>query len=248
MTSASAVYVGLGKSEPLEPNPSARPDQSAARPFPRLLQSRGRVVLIETRTLLRESLAYLLQNALDGMSIEACASIGGIQPGPAGLILMGPGVAKGASDALRGLLSAVQKICPQAPVGMILRSSDDGRLRDLQPLGLAGVVQDNAGVEIVVAAVRLMLAGTSCFPRELVGPSGVAVPDNPALPAPSTLTVRESQILIRLRAGCRNKVIASALGISENTVKIHVRNVLKKLNASNRTQVASSAEEEEISH
>ena len=41
-----------------------------------------------------------------------------------------------------------------------------------------------------------------------------------------------------LRSGHQNKIIAYELGISESTVKVHLRNIMKKLNASNRTQVA----------
>ena len=45
-------------------------------------------------------------------------------------------------------------------------------------------------------------------------------------------------MLRSLRSGHQNKIIAHELGISESTVKVHLRNIMKKLNASNRTQVA----------
>ena len=45
-------------------------------------------------------------------------------------------------------------------------------------------------------------------------------------------------MLRSLREGHQNKIIAHRLGISESTVKVHLRNIMKKLNASNRTQVA----------
>ena len=51
-------------------------------------------------------------------------------------------------------------------------------------------------------------------------------------------TQREVEILQHLQLGGSNKLIARALGISEFTVKIHIRNILRKLNASNRTQAA----------
>jgi DNA-binding NarL/FixJ family response regulator len=52
------------------------------------------------------------------------------------------------------------------------------------------------------------------------------------------LTARERDIMRCLREGRQNKFIAHELGISESTVKVHLRNIMKKLHASNRTQVA----------
>jgi DNA-binding NarL/FixJ family response regulator len=49
---------------------------------------------------------------------------------------------------------------------------------------------------------------------------------------------RQSQILDCLRRGMANKLIAYELNMCESTVKVHIRNIMKKLNATNRTQVA----------
>ncbi len=51
-------------------------------------------------------------------------------------------------------------------------------------------------------------------------------------------TLREQQVLERLKKGTQNKLIAYSLGIAESTVKVHLRNIMKKLHATNRTQVA----------
>ncbi len=51
-------------------------------------------------------------------------------------------------------------------------------------------------------------------------------------------TLREQQVLERLKKGMQNKLIAFSLGIAESTVKVHLRNIMKKLHATNRTQVA----------
>lgn len=57
------------------------------------------------------------------------------------------------------------------------------------------------------------------------------------------LTARERQIVQCLARGASNKVIARELDVSESTVKIHVQNVLKKLNLTSRVQVAVYAVE-----
>jgi DNA-binding NarL/FixJ family response regulator len=55
------------------------------------------------------------------------------------------------------------------------------------------------------------------------------------------LTEREVEVLKHVAAGCSNKVVADRLGISEDTVKGHIRNILSKLNASDRTHAVTIA-------
>jgi DNA-binding NarL/FixJ family response regulator len=51
-------------------------------------------------------------------------------------------------------------------------------------------------------------------------------------------TTRQAAVIDALRQGKQNKIIAYELKMRESTVKVHVRNIMKKLNATNRTQVA----------
>ena len=59
---------------------------------------------------------------------------------------------------------------------------------------------------------------------------------------PVGLTPRECDVLNLLREGKPNKIIAAALDLKETTVKIHVRHIMKKLKATNRTEAALMAE------
>lgn len=65
---------------------------------------------------------------------------------------------------------------------------------------------------------------------------GRAVPSGP-----DRLTGRELEVLRLVTGGLRNKEIAAQLGISENTTKFHLRNILEKLHASSRTELAARA-------
>jgi DNA-binding NarL/FixJ family response regulator len=74
----------------------------------------------------------------------------------------------------------------------------------------------------------------------------VALPlDPPAQPAGDVaewnLAARELEVLQHLAAGRRNRAIASALNISENTVKFHVRNLFRKLDVRSRTEAIALA-------
>jgi len=64
------------------------------------------------------------------------------------------------------------------------------------------------------------------------GPFGVAM---------SALTPREQQVLAKLATGAQNKEIGRDLGLAEVTVKLHVRQILKKIGARNRSEAASIA-------
>ena len=57
------------------------------------------------------------------------------------------------------------------------------------------------------------------------------------------LTPSEQRVLELLKEGKPNKVIARELDIEETTVKVHVRRIMKKLNAANRTQAALVAQQ-----
>lgn len=75
---------------------------------------------------------------------------------------------------------------------------------------------------------------------EAAGPPAALVVPAPA-PAAASLpgfTPREAQVIEALQRGRSNKVIAGDLNLSENTVKVHVRHIMRKLKATNRTQAA----------
>ena len=66
-------------------------------------------------------------------------------------------------------------------------------------------------------------------------------PSGPDADVASPLTEREVEVLGLVTAGLRNKEIAARLGISENTVKFHLRNIVEKLHAESRTELATRA-------
>jgi DNA-binding NarL/FixJ family response regulator len=61
---------------------------------------------------------------------------------------------------------------------------------------------------------------------------------SPLSPKPGGITARELAVVRAIQHGKPNKVIAYELNMCESTVKVHVRNIMKKLNAKNRTDLA----------
>jgi DNA-binding NarL/FixJ family response regulator len=218
----------------------------------------ARVVLIESRTLFRECLAHALMTFLPNVSIEGVNSADDVAPGPAALLLIGHNPLSGCEPAqLRETFQTLLRLSDGSPIGAYLHAHDMAVAASLAKLGVAGIVMPDASLEIVVASVRLMVAGGTLLPLDLadhwqendvISPSANLSPQhvapralarlNELLLPHSDLTVRERDVFKSLSAGRANKHIAFDLQMSENTVKVHLRNIMKKLHATNRTQAA----------
>ena len=94
-----------------------------------------------------------------------------------------------------------------------------------------------ASLPITTAAVRFVKAGGTFVPVDLLVTSRTD-----RVPArQNRLTSRQGAVLSHLQQGKTNKIIACDLGMSESTVKVHVRNIMRKMGAINRTEVAYNA-------
>lgn len=102
-------------------------------------------------------------------------------------------------------------------------------LKDMDPEEVIDAIGRAARGEMVVASAMMLK-----FAQILqTGPKGSAMGDLVA-----TLTERERQVLDHVASGQSNKVIARALDISHNTVKLHVRHIMDKLNLRSRVEAA----------
>ncbi|MHB8960541.1 MAG: response regulator [Candidatus Limnocylindrales bacterium] len=111
--------------------------------------------------------------------------------------------------------------------GYLLKNLESGELRGM----LNAIERGEAAITPAIAA-RIL--------AELARPEPApAVP--PSEPDPDHLTDRELDVLRLVVRGLRNKEIATELGISENTAKFHLRNILDKLHAQNRAEVVARA-------
>jgi DNA-binding NarL/FixJ family response regulator len=99
------------------------------------------------------------------------------------------------------------------------------------------------GISIAIAAIRFVKAGGIFAPLDLLltGRADRAAPQ-PEAAQRSRLTSRQMLVLSHLQQGKANKTIAHELGMSESTVKVHVRNIMRKMGATNRTQAAYNAQ------
>ena len=105
-------------------------------------------------------------------------------------------------------------------------------------LGALGFIPKNAPRDVILSALRLVLAGGIYIPPEMLGRDAGAA-DPPSL----GLTGRQHDVLALMMQGKSNKAICRALDLAEPTVKNHVSAILKALKASNRTEAVLAARE-----
>jgi two-component system, NarL family, nitrate/nitrite response regulator NarL len=229
---------------------------------------RGRFVLVESQGLLRDSLAYMVSTSIRDAVVQSYGRVGDVVPGPARLLLIGVDPRRnGDAESVPERLRALQDICGQAPIAIVLTRDDPALMRACRALGVVGILRPDASLAVAVAAIQLMWVGGSYLPSEFLSaeesasarpasvvlggaltqtltPHFAPIAHEPSRKDPDSefaLTSRECDVLRVLREGRQNKIIAFELGISESTVKVHLRNIMKKLHASNRTQVALGA-------
>ncbi|KRA79323.1 LuxR family transcriptional regulator [Lysobacter sp. Root667] len=124
---------------------------------------------------------------------------------------------------------------PEVPV-LIVSSDDHPRtIRRAQQFGAAGFVSKSAPAEALHEAVTTVLAGGLWFPPQQAERNEA---DAQLAERLAQLTPQQLRVLMRMADGLLNKQIAHELSLAENTVKIHVTAVLRKLGCHSRTQAA----------
>jgi two-component system nitrate/nitrite response regulator NarL len=148
-------------------------------------------------------------------------------------------------DDMAGLAHAIGSIRREFPASKIVIVADGGSephfIRALQE-GAAGLLVKPIGCDALVKTMELIVLGERIFPAKLI--RRIAVEDLAQAPvcadrnAIDQLSARELDVLQQLSSGSPNKLIARRFGITEATVKVHVKAILRKLGVRNRTQAA----------
>jgi DNA-binding NarL/FixJ family response regulator len=165
-----------------------------------------------------------LRAALDKLALEW----------PVDLMLLDlqmPGVSE-----IEGFL-AIRRAYPTLPVVIVSGVNDPQIIRTLLDGGARGYIPKFTGSEQLMDALRRVLNGEVYVPDAMFLPPSQATGTGESAP----LTSRQLQILPLLAEGLPNKRIADALGLTEGTVKQHLKDLFRRLNANNRTQAVSEA-------
>ena len=198
-------------------------------------QIRIRVLSVDDHPLLREGIAAMIDNQPD-MLLVVQASNGGeaIQkyrehrPDVTLMDLRLPDMS--GIDAL----IAIRTEFPEARIIMLTTFEGDVEIQRALEAGARGYMLKSMPPRELVEVIRQVHAGKKRVPPEVASYLAEHLSDE-------SLTVREIDVLKHVAGGNRNRDIAEQLFISEETVKVHVKHIMEKLGASDRTQAVAIA-------
>jgi DNA-binding NarL/FixJ family response regulator len=131
-------------------------------------------------------------------------------------------------------LIAIRSEFPEARVIMLTTFEGDVEIRRAMEAGACGYLLKNTPPKDLVDVIRQVRRGKKRLPAELAAHLAEHLGDE-------ALTDREVEVLRHLAGGNRNRDIAERLFISEETVKVHVKHLMEKLGANDRTQAVAIA-------
>ena len=209
-----------------------------------------RILLIDDHTLFRAGLCDLLTRR----KIDVVASVGSGTEGikvaddsELDIVLLDMRMPQ--MDGI-SVLKKLKDAHPDLPVAMLTTSSDENDLVGALRNGAQGYLLKDMEPDDLVVALRDIIAGKTVVAPDLATVLARAVQSDGQVEEEeekndpfAVLTPREFEILTLLAEGQSNKVIARNLGISDGTVKLHVKAILRKLNISSRITAAVMAVE-----
>jgi DNA-binding NarL/FixJ family response regulator len=199
-----------------------------------------RIVIADDHALIRGGLALLIDMASSGAEVLQANNFKQVmifleQNEPVDLLLldlMMPGM-KGEAD-----IKAISQLWPEVPIIIVSVKEDLNSIRSSLAAGAMGYIPKTSSPDVTVSAIQLVLAGGVYVPPHVLslgstGLEGVSEEENNF-----GLTQRQTEVLNFVVVGKSNQAIASELGLTTGTIKMHVSAIFKRLNVSSRTEAA----------
>ena len=194
-----------------------------------------KVLTVDDHPILREGIAAIIENHADivlvgeaGNGREAIESFRKLHPDVTLMDLMMP--------EMNGIVAtiAIRKEFPNARIVVLTTYKGDVQAAQALDAGACGYLLKSTLRKDLVDTIRGVHAGQKRIPPEIA----VAMAEHHATDA---LTGRELEVLLEIAAGNANKIVAAHLSIAEETVKGHVKAILAKLSANDRTHAVTIA-------
>jgi len=210
-----------------------------------------RVLLIDDHTLVRKGLEQLLQSR----GVEIVASVGSGREGVEQVLALKPDIVlldmkmpdMNGTETLKQLRAAGATI----PILMLTMSREEQDLQAALRNGAQGYLLKDMDPEDLVPALQDAMRGNNVVAKELIGSltrlvqghTGKTTAKSASTDLLGELTPRELEILKHVAEGQSNKAIGRALEITDGTVKLHVKSILRKLGVRSRVEAAVLAVE-----
>ena len=207
-----------------------------------------KILVVDDYALVREGLRHALQALGDDVEVlearDAEEALRLIAKDPVlDLVLLDIGL-----PGMDGFLALdeMRRARGALPIVVLSASAEQRDIAAALNMGAMGYIPKMAPREVMLRALRLVLAGGIYIPPQAIGMSSLTGAGGDRAAAPSSLeelglTERQRQVLNLIAQGKPNKAIANELQISEPTVKAHVTEILRALKASSRAQAMVTA-------
>jgi DNA-binding NarL/FixJ family response regulator len=202
------------------------------------------IAVIDDRILMRECFAKSIEAAREGISVlcfstvDEWQAVAGRHAGVSLVLLCCSGRRIAANNPE---IEALSRSVTGIPVVLVCDEEDAEEIHKAISLGARGFIPASVDLRLAVMAMHLVKAGGIYLPESILYSSQRPPQEtngNRKQQIHGFFTERQAAVVDALRKGKPNKIIAYELNMRESTVKVHIRNVMKKLNAKNRTEVA----------
>ncbi len=203
------------------------------------------LVILDKRALNRECFVQVLNDyglELDLVAFESLEDWNKVKEThpPAGAVLVCVGGSQVGSGNFHEELRKIATELKDTPVIVLSDSDDLSCILQVLDCGSRGYIPTSLGMAVCAEAIRLAMVGGTFVPASAVMMNRDKFRSRTEEESPmiGLFTQRQAEVAQALRRGKANKIIAYELNLRESTVKVHIRNIMKKLKATNRTEVA----------
>jgi DNA-binding NarL/FixJ family response regulator len=226
----------------------------------RMCPEKAHVVIIDSKKLRQAGVAHLLDAWASSMdlAVRAVGLANLIErngntswTASCAMVILSIGGASVGDPQQQTFIKCARKLMPRTPLVILSDREEPNEVHAAFQAGAAGFMPTSIDPSVALQALSFIKCGGSFFPPSALNDEMPSVATQVAVerldradsqssrvPSRLRLSAKQEEVLKLVREGQSNKVIASQLGLSEATVKVHLSCIMRKLGVVNRTQVA----------